>query len=238
MSFFYFLCDILLLQKCVQSLCEITVFLCVNLIDPNENQGNCNMNLKVQVIPSYNIVSINILIQDINDNKPQFRIDTMTESVPENVPIGYTIPVDFAYDPDIGPNSIQYYSVTQSDLTRDTFELTRGETQLFIVVKEKLDRELTRQYNLSISACDGGVPSNCGVLKLTLNIADINDNSPVFPSAVYTFSILESQKAGSVIGQVSAMDSDEGLNAQIRYSIIGSNPNSMEKNNLMRYVDL
>ena len=32
--FFSFLCDNLLLQKCVQNLCEITVFLCVNLIDP------------------------------------------------------------------------------------------------------------------------------------------------------------------------------------------------------------
>jgi len=35
--FLSFLCDNLLLQKCVQSLCEITVFLCVNLIDPLES---------------------------------------------------------------------------------------------------------------------------------------------------------------------------------------------------------
>ncbi len=36
LSFFSFLCDNLLLKKCVQSLCEITVFLCVNLIDPKQ----------------------------------------------------------------------------------------------------------------------------------------------------------------------------------------------------------
>jgi len=36
LSFFSFLCDNLLLQKCVQSLCEMTVFLCVNLIDPSK----------------------------------------------------------------------------------------------------------------------------------------------------------------------------------------------------------
>lgn len=80
----------------------------------DQNKGNCNMNLKILVIPSYNIVSLNIIIQDINDNKPQFRIDAKTESVPENVPIGYKIPVDFAYDPDVGLNSIQYYSLIQS----------------------------------------------------------------------------------------------------------------------------
>ena len=76
--------------------------------------GDCDMNLKILVIPSYNIVSLNIIIQDINDNKPQFRIDSMTESIPENVPIGYRIPIDFAYDPDIGQNSIQYYSLLES----------------------------------------------------------------------------------------------------------------------------
>ena len=31
---FFFLCDNLLLQRCVQSLCENTIILCVYLIDP------------------------------------------------------------------------------------------------------------------------------------------------------------------------------------------------------------
>ncbi len=34
LSLFYFLCDNLLLQKCVQSLCNENVILCVNLIVP------------------------------------------------------------------------------------------------------------------------------------------------------------------------------------------------------------
>lgn len=123
-------------------------------------------------------------------------------------------------------------------MLKETFELIYGETQLFIVVKQNLDRELISQYNLSISACDGGIPSNCGILKLTLNIGDINDNNPVFPKSVYTFSILENQKTGSVIGHIHAVDADEGLNGQIRYAIIGSNPNSMEKNNLLKYFNL
>ena len=32
------MCDNLLLQKNIQSLCENTVFLCVNLIDPSHNE--------------------------------------------------------------------------------------------------------------------------------------------------------------------------------------------------------
>jgi len=79
-----------------------------------QTSGDCAMNLKILVIPSYSIASLNIIIQDINDNKPLFRVSSMTESVPENVPIGYKIPIDFAYDPDVGVNSIQYYSLAET----------------------------------------------------------------------------------------------------------------------------
>ena len=50
--------------------------------------GNCKLNLKVLIIPSYSIISLNVILQDINDNKPQFRVEFMNQSIPENVPIG------------------------------------------------------------------------------------------------------------------------------------------------------
>jgi len=91
---------------------------------------------------------------------------------------------------------------------------------------------------LTISACDGGVPSNCGSLKLTLNIADINDHNPVFQHSNYKFTVLENQPAGTLIGQISATDSDQGLNGHVTYSIVNSNSNSMEKNSLLKYFNL
>ena len=53
--------------------------------------GNCKLNIKVLIIPSYSIVSLNVILQDINDNKPQFRVEFMNQSIPENVPIGKKI---------------------------------------------------------------------------------------------------------------------------------------------------
>ena len=38
LSFFSFLCENLLLEKCAQSLCEMTAFLCANLIDPKRKR--------------------------------------------------------------------------------------------------------------------------------------------------------------------------------------------------------
>ena len=196
-----------------------------------QGAGDCNMNLKILVIPSYNIVTLNIVIQDINDNKPYFRVELMNEAVPENVPIGYKIPIDLAYDPDTGLNSIQYYSMIQAapagtllssfELIKQTFELVHDETKLLLVVKQKLDREIVAQYNLSISACDGGTPSNCGILKLILNVIDINDHNPVFLKEVYSFSVPENLTPHSVIGQLTAFDMDEGVNGKIKYSING-----------------
>ena len=201
--------------------------------------GNCKLNLKVLIIPSYTIVSLNVILQDINDNKPQFRVDFLNQSIPENVPIGHKIPIDLAYDPDIGINSIQSYTLIQSanfnaespsqiygDLRKttneNTFKLVQEEAQLALIVQQKLDREKVSQYNLTIIACDGGgTQSNCGHLKLLLNLVDINDHSPVFVREAYSFSVMENMGKGTPVGQISAQDLDADLNGKVKYSLIG-----------------
>jgi hypothetical protein len=75
------------------------------------NVGACRVNLKVLMMPSYNILNLNVLIDDINDNKPAFRVSNLTQQVNENVPVGYKIPIDLAFDPDFGINSVQNYEL-------------------------------------------------------------------------------------------------------------------------------
>jgi hypothetical protein len=219
-------------------------------INNSTTTGSCKMNLKILTIPSYNIINLNVVIQDINDNKPLFRIEYMNQSIPENVPLGYKIPIDLAYDPDVGINSIQSYTFQQSVIagadshsSRNTFELVQEESQLVLVVKQKLDREKVSQYNITITACDGGRPSNCGQLKLILNIIDINDHNPIFNKEVYTFSVRENQPVGSVIGKINAIDlDDDPVNGKISYSLISmSNTGGLVqtvKNAKQKYFDL
>ena len=147
-----------------------------------------------------------------------------------------------AYDPDIGINSIQTYSLIQSaninknalfvDIAKNeqTFKLTQDDTQLALIVQSKLDREKVSQYNLTITACDGGgTQSNCGHLKLLLNLVDINDHNPMFYKEAYSFSIMENMPIGTIIGQIKAYDLDSELNGKIKYRIIGMS-NSGESN--------
>jgi protocadherin delta 1 len=202
---------------------------CIDPCDPSYARNSCKINMKVLLVPSYVILSLNILIQDINDNAPRFRVDTLNQSIPENVPIGYRVPIDLAFDPDFGKNSMQYYAFkTMSDpienqLINETFELVQNlnESQLALVVKKNLDRETVASYHFVIVAYDGGMPPFTGELQVFIEVADVNDNNPKFTQDTFKFSILEDTQVGAEIGKpIQATDADSGLNGKIRYSIV------------------
>ena len=50
---------------------------------------------------------------------------------------------------------------------------------------------------------------------------DDNDNSPKFNQRSYSFTVQENVTIGSRVGQVSAVDNDTDLNAEIYFSLIG-----------------
>nr|CAG4640600.1 EOG090X0007 [Eulimnadia texana] len=51
-------------------------------------------------------------------------------------------------------------------------------------------------------------------------VTDTNDNAPVFTEAAYSFDIPEDTGRGSFVGAVSASDLDEGVNAQVSYTVL------------------
>jgi protocadherin delta 2 len=199
---------------------------CLNPCDVNSGQQqqfefSCKMNLKILLMPLSNILSVNILIEDINDNQPKWRKESLNHSIYENVPVGYKIPIDSAYDPDVGENSIANYKLNnQFD---KTFELEQSANELALIVRKPLDRERKAFYNFSIIAYDGGRPTPfTGKLSVNLYILDINDNNPIFGKDLYRFKIAEDSKPNILIGVVHATDLDDGLNGQIKYSISGT----------------
>ena len=206
-----------------------------NNMTNNQRGNNCKINLKILLIPSYNIISMNIIVQDINDNKPYFTNSILNQAVPENVPIGHKIPLDLAYDSDAGINSVQYYELinlesnkTFSESLDDAFELVQNlnELQLGLVVRKKLDREKKSSYNYKLIAYDGGQPVPfTGELDIHITVSDINDNNPKFKKDLYTFTTFEDTPVGTEIGKIEASDLDDGLNALIKYKIVNINNN-------------
>ncbi|RZF37236.1 hypothetical protein LSTR_LSTR006562 [Laodelphax striatellus] len=56
---------------------------------------------------------------------------------------------------------------------------------------------------------------------VTINIEDVNDSPPAFESDKLTLYIAENSPVGSTVGEILAIDPDEGPNAVVHYSIIG-----------------
>ena len=186
------------------------------------NNGSCQVNVKILAIPSYKVLSMNLIVKDMNDNIPQFKQEFMTKSVTENLPVGYKVMLDLAYDPDAGQNSVQSYKLVETTQSiRDTFSLhfVAG-SQLYLLVKKNIDRETVPQYNLTIVACDAGQPKNfCGRLQLLIEVIDQNDNSPRFDKSRFIFSVEENAQVGTIVGQVNAYDPDLGLNGKVTYTV-------------------
>ena len=209
--------------------------------------GMCRINLKILVMPSYNILNFNIFVEDINDNQPYFSQVNVTQYINENVPIGYKVPINLAYDRDFGSNTIQRYEITREitddmssktdfDLVLRTFKLAQNlnESQLHLVVASELDREKCASYNFTVTAYDGGRPVLSAKLNLNIVIVDINDNNPIFEREYYKFSVSEETKVDTMIGQVRAVDLDHGQNGLIKYSFVdNSNRLANQNANLM-----
>ncbi|XP_063814849.1 cadherin-23 isoform X2 [Pseudophryne corroboree] len=101
-----------------------------------------------------------------------------------------------------------------------------------VMVKSPLNRELVATYDITVSVYDNAsqvVDKSVSVpnAKLTVNILDVNDNTPRFrPFGVTVFSqrIVEGATPGTTLLSVSAVDPDKGSNGQITYSLLNLRP--------------
>lgn len=147
-----------------------------------------------------------------NTKPPKFVKPVYEVQVSEGAEINSTVAVVKAEDPEDDP--VRYTITSGNDLR----QFSVGQDSGVISVIRKLDREDLTRYQLIIRAEDsGGLASSATV---NIKVTDINDNNPEFDesSLPYRFSIDEG-KANALVGRVHATDPDEGINAQIAYSV-------------------
>ncbi|XP_053180401.1 protocadherin beta-15-like [Scomber japonicus] len=161
---------------------------------------------------------INIRVQDINDNSPQFKEDSLRFEIRESAVKGAHFLLDEAHDGDIGENAVQGYSLQQND----HFSLnvkTKGSGRKYgeLVLDKELDREDKKEMMLLLTAFDGGSPQRSGTVVIHVTVLDANDNVPVFSQTVYKASLPENSPLDTVVITVSATDADEGVNSEVTY---------------------
>ncbi|XP_064636197.1 protocadherin Fat 1-like isoform X4 [Lineus longissimus] len=164
-----------------------------------------------------------ISVTDINDNPPLFTMKKYSVAILEDAEVNTLLTRVAATDLDVGINRKVKYSLVGR--YSDTFHI--DETSGIVSVNTNLDRESRSAYNITLMAKDQGTPSLSSTARLEVVLLDVNDNPPEFERSIYYASIREDLKIGNRVTTVYAMSKDIGINAEISYSIMGGNEQSM-----------
>ncbi|XP_034147623.1 protocadherin beta-16 isoform X3 [Esox lucius] len=183
-------------------------------------------------------VNIIVRVLDTNDNAPKFDKESYNINIMENSPIGSLVVKLNATDSDEGTNSeiIYSYSLYTAEKTQEMFSLnpTSGE----IRVKEMINYEDFRIYDMEVIATDNGVNSLSGQCKLTILVTDMNDNHPEISIKSFQSPIKEDIAVDTVIAVVSVSDKDSGDNGKVDIYIQYNLPFALRESSLDNYYEL
>uniref|UniRef100_A0A3Q3JHT6 Cadherin domain-containing protein n=1 Tax=Monopterus albus TaxID=43700 RepID=A0A3Q3JHT6_MONAL len=160
---------------------------------------------------------LTVIIEDANDNDPEFYQDSFSALVSENSAIGVDVIIITAFDRDMGQNGQLSYtmltSVPQFGIDSETGS---------VFVASYLDREILPVFTLKIEVRDKAERGTrrSSVTTLSIIIEDVNDCSPAFVPSSYSAQVLEDLPPGAVITWVQAQDPDIGPGGQVQYSLM------------------
>ncbi|KAL6472179.1 hypothetical protein MHYP_G00183670 [Metynnis hypsauchen] len=163
-------------------------------------------------------------ITDVNDNSPKIVLKSLNDPIPENAAVGTEVAIINVQDKDSGDNRQIRCSIQQNA----PFKLNPSIKNYFsLVTTSVLDREKEADYNITITATDGGSPPLSSSLTIHLSVSDVNDNPPVFDEQSYSAYLAENNKPGTSICSVTARDPDWRQNGTVLYSLVSSEVNGV-----------
>ncbi|XP_057177607.1 protocadherin beta-7-like isoform X35 [Triplophysa rosa] len=163
-------------------------------------------------------------ISDVNDNPPRIILKSLNNLIPENSMPGTEVGIINVQDKDSGENR-QIRCTIQQNVP---FKLNPSIKNYFsLVTTNALDREKESDYNITVTATDGGSPPLSTSMTIHLSISDVNDNPPVFEQQSYSAYVTENNKPGTSVSSVSANDPDWRQNGTVVYSLVSSEINGV-----------
>nr|XP_020473174.1 cadherin-7-like isoform X4 [Monopterus albus] len=169
--------------------------------------------------------TVTVSLTDVNDNGPMFRHHVYSFAVPENAAVDTTVGRIMAEDGDIGINARMTYSLEDDLEESSTFMIKTdpGTQEGVILLAKPLDYETKRRFVMAAEAVNDHVDTRFLSLEefkdrtsVKIFVEDV-DEPPVFLSPVYEWKVPENSAVGTVVGTVSARDTDT-VNNPIRYS--------------------
>ncbi|XP_075199488.1 protocadherin gamma-B4-like [Anomaloglossus baeobatrachus] len=191
-------------------------------------EQSCFLDLEILVENPVNVYSVQVEIQDINDNPPSFYKDIFNIGISESAAPGAQFALGNARDPDLGTNSLQSYHLSPNPHFSLVEKSESGKEYPELILVQPLDREKQQKYEILLSAYDGGKPMKTGTAIVKIFVQDVNDNYPIFSQKLYKVRFEENLPVGSVVLHLNASDKDEGSNAEISYSFSHISENALQ----------
>uniref|UniRef100_A0A3B5M3X9 Protocadherin 7a n=1 Tax=Xiphophorus couchianus TaxID=32473 RepID=A0A3B5M3X9_9TELE len=160
-----------------------------------------------------------VQVTDRNDNAPKFVQEIFTFYVKENLLANSPVGMVTVTDADEGENA--ELSLNERE---ELFSIENNTGTIFSAAS--FDRERLSTYTFRVRAVDGGEPRKTATATVSLFVTDENDNAPSITSpANESYTLLPpASSARTIVRTVTAIDSDTGPNADLRYALVGGNP--------------
>ncbi|KAK7085872.1 Protocadherin Fat 4 [Halocaridina rubra] len=131
--------------------------------------------------PQTGTTLVRVILDDVNDNGPQFNPPDIVGYVPENEPAMTSVMTLSATDPDLSPNTqpFTYYIVGGEHKEFFTIDQATGEVK----TTRSIDRETTPELTFRIEVEDSGKPKMKSEYPVNIIVLDKND-SPSTPRTV------------------------------------------------------
>ena len=163
-----------------------------------------------------------LTVDDKNDEIPLFVKSSYPFSLGENKPPGTIVGQVSAVDNDLEPYNDITYSLNPD--THDNILFTIDAKNGVLRSAKSIDREKNPVFYLSVIAMNRGYNGMSSSAKVSVYIADTNDNAPIFtyPTS-YNNTVHMSSKVplGHVFARARAKDKDIGVNSVITFAIQG-----------------
>ncbi|XP_041359153.1 protocadherin Fat 1-like isoform X2 [Gigantopelta aegis] len=172
---------------------------------------------------------LTIRVEPVNYMAPEIKVQNHP-SVIEHGSQGTVYAIITVSDKDKGDNGkIDVVWISEGNIGQ-MFRIVRGsDSGIYnLVVNTALDREqMPFGYNLTITASDNGRPPRTTSTTVHVRIQDANDHHPKFDHDIYKANVSEVVPVFTPVLFVHAGDRDLGLNAEVRYRIVGGNKNNL-----------
>ncbi len=189
--------------------------------------------LDYEKIPVYNIIveardqgffsrsatsSVKIILQDVDDNPPKFDDEASVGYLTENMEPGTVVTQMIANDLDSAKNADIEYELLDNTELFDIDSVTG-----IVTSKVTFNYETTPEgVEVNVKARNPKNPKFYDITTLKVVIRGQNEFFPRFKQPVFQFAVSESVQDGGIVGQVEAVDNDEGEDGEVFYYFVGS----------------